>query len=76
LLKEWPIKSRAVEKSLRGLSAERKERVIEVAVDCSEAGGAGDVEGSLLRPARLMRRLSVGSVNSEIEEELILMLIR
>jgi hypothetical protein len=70
------MKSRAVKKGLRVLDAERKERAIEVAVDCSKAGGAGDVEGSLLGPARLIRRLSVGSVNSEVEEELILMLIR
>jgi hypothetical protein len=70
------MKSRAVEEGLRGFGAERKERVVEVAVGCSEAGGAGDVEGSLLGPARLMRRLSVGSVNSEVEEESILMLIR
>jgi hypothetical protein len=48
----------------------------EVAINYSEARGAGDVERSLLRPARLMRRLLVGSVNSKIKEELILMLIR
>jgi tellurite resistance protein len=43
LLKDWLIKSRAVKKGLRGLDAERKERVMEVAVDCSKAGGASEV---------------------------------
>jgi hypothetical protein len=70
------MKSRAVKEGLRVLGTERKERAIEVAVDCSEAEGAGNVEGSLLGLVRLMRRLSVGLVNSEVEEELILMLIR
>jgi hypothetical protein len=57
------------------LDTKRKERVIEVAVNCSKAGRAGDVKGLLLGPVRLMRRLLVGSVNSEVKEELILMLI-
>jgi hypothetical protein len=70
------MKSHAVKKGLQGLDAERKERVIEVAINYSKAERAGDVEGSLLGPARLIRRLLVGSVKSEVEEELILMLIR
>jgi hypothetical protein len=69
------MKSRAVKEGLRVLGTERKERVIEVAVNCSKARGAGDVKESLLGLVRLIRRLLVGSVNSKVEKELILMLI-
>jgi hypothetical protein len=70
------MKSRAVKEGLRVLGAERKERVIKVAVNCSKAGEAGDIKGSLLGPARLIRRLLVGLVNSKVKKELILILIR
>jgi hypothetical protein len=70
------MKSRAIKKGLQVLGTERKEHVIKVAVNCSKAERAGDVKGSLLGPVRLIRRLLVGLVNSEVKEELILMLIR
>jgi hypothetical protein len=76
LLKKWLIKSCAIKKGLQVLDIERKEHIIEVAVNCSKAKRASDVKGSLLESVRLIRRLSVGLVNSEVEEELILMLIR